>query len=50
LLPGLKVLFTTGYDEPGSRAGPARQASGAMICKPYRKGDLAVTMRAVLEA
>jgi PAS domain S-box-containing protein len=50
LLPGLKVLFTTGYDEPETRAEPARQASGVMICKPYRKGDLAVTMRAVLEA
>ncbi len=50
LLPGLKVLFTTGYDGPETRTEPARPASGAMICKPYRKGDLAVTMRAVLEA
>jgi PAS domain S-box-containing protein len=50
LLPGLKVLFTTGNDQPGTRAEPQRPASGALICKPYRKGDLAVTMRAVLEA
>jgi PAS domain S-box-containing protein len=50
LQPGLRVLFTTGYDDPETAAGPARPAPGAMIAKPYRKGDLAVAMRSVLEA
>jgi PAS domain S-box-containing protein len=50
LLPDLKVLFTTGYDEPGTKTEPLRATTGAMICKPYRRGELAITMRAVLEA
>jgi PAS domain S-box-containing protein len=50
LLPGIKVLFTTGYAGPGRRTEPARPSAGATISKPYRKGELAVTMRAALEA
>jgi CheY-like chemotaxis protein len=50
LLPGIKVLFTTGYTGSGARTEPARPSPGATIGKPYRKGELAITMRAALEA
>jgi len=47
--PLLKVVFTTGYfrPEPGSEAAAA--AAGAMIRKPYRRQELAETVRAALE-
>jgi CheY-like chemotaxis protein len=50
LQPDLKVLFTTGYVQAmaGDEAGPP--PPGAMILKPYRKLDLAATVRATLEA
>ena len=50
LRPGLKVLFTTGYvrPEPGSEARKRRRAT--MIRKPYRRQELAATVRAALEA
>jgi PAS domain S-box-containing protein len=47
--PDLKVLFTTGYtraNPDGERLGPV---AGAMIRKPYRRQDLAVTLRAALQ-
>jgi PAS domain S-box-containing protein len=48
--PGLKVLFTTGY----AREDPEREMSGAtpepMIRKPYRRQDLAIRLRAALQA
>jgi PAS domain S-box-containing protein len=50
LLPDLKVLFTTGYIEPGARTESSRPSPGATICKPYRRGELAISMRAALEA
>jgi PAS domain S-box-containing protein len=45
LEPELKVLFTTGY------AGPEtdRKPPGLTLRKPYRKRDLAVSVRAALE-
>ena len=45
LRPRLKVLFTTGY------AGPEmeRMPLGMTLRKPYRKQDLAISVRAVLE-
>jgi PAS domain S-box-containing protein len=45
LRPRLKVLFATGY------AGPEmeRAALGMTLRKPYRKQDLAISVRAVLE-
>jgi PAS domain S-box-containing protein len=46
LQPGLKVLFTTGY----FRAEPDGEPLGAMIRKPYRRHELATTVRAALEA
>jgi PAS domain S-box-containing protein len=50
IVPGLKVLFTTGYTGPAPRGEPARPPPGAMIAKPYRISELAVTMRAALDA
>ncbi len=50
LQPGLKVLFTTGYAGPRTKTEPAGLPPGAMICKPYRKQELAMTMRAALKA
>jgi CheY-like chemotaxis protein len=50
IVPGLKVLFTTGYTGPGPRAEPSRPPPGGLIAKPYRIGELAVTMRAALDA
>jgi PAS domain S-box-containing protein len=50
IVPRLKVLFTTGYTAPGPRAESARLRPGALIAKPYRIRDLAVTMRAALDA
>jgi PAS domain S-box-containing protein len=50
LHPGLRVLFTTGYSRslPGAEAVVAHP--GAMLRKPYRKKELATTVRAALEA
>jgi PAS domain S-box-containing protein len=51
LRPGLKVLFTSGYfrSEPNSEAADAA-ATDNMIRKPYRRHELATTVRAALEA
>jgi CheY-like chemotaxis protein len=49
LLPGIKVVFTTGYTGTGARTEPLRPAPGTTIGKPYRKDELAITMRAALE-
>jgi PAS domain S-box-containing protein len=46
LRPGLKVLFTSGY----FRSEPEREPVGAVIRKPYRRHELAATVRAALEA
>ena len=51
LRPGLKVLFTSGYFRPEPDNEPARvMTAGAMIRKPYRRQELAATVRAALEA
>ena len=51
LRPGMKVLFTTGYfrSEPDSEPAGAA-ATDTMIRKPYRRHELAATVRAALEA
>jgi chemotaxis methyl-accepting protein methylase/signal transduction histidine kinase/exonuclease VII small subunit len=47
LQPELKVLFTTGYDgDIGNADQPARR----MLHKPYRRQELAESVRAVLDA
>jgi CheY-like chemotaxis protein len=50
ILPGLKVLFMTGYAGTSTRAEPAEARFGVMLRKPYRKQMLATTVRAALEA
>ena len=45
LRPRLKVLFTTGYAGPEMERAPL----GMTLRKPYRKQDLAISVRAVLE-
>ncbi len=50
LRPGLKVLFATGYFRTEPSHEPAGAAAGATIRKPYRRQELAATVRAVLEA
>jgi CheY-like chemotaxis protein len=45
LEPELKVLFTTGY----AGAEPERMSTGMTLRKPYRKQDLAISVRAALE-
>jgi CheY-like chemotaxis protein len=47
--PALKVLFTTGYSWSPTGNQPDEAISGAMIHKPYRRQELAATVRAALE-
>ena len=48
LRPGLKVLFTSGYSEHPVNAidGPGRDVQ--ILNKPYRRHDLALMLRSVL--
>ncbi|MBP0616809.1 ATP-binding protein [Jiella mangrovi] len=46
--PGLRVLLTTGYTEEYERL--AEDAPARILRKPYRREELATTLRAVLEA
>ncbi len=50
LHPGLRVLFTTGYSRPLPGSEGVAAHPGAMLRKPYRKRELATTVRAALEA
>jgi len=50
LHPRLRVLFTTGYARALPGSDPVVAHPGAMLRKPYRKQELAVTVRAALEA
>jgi PAS domain S-box-containing protein len=50
LRPGLKVLFTTGFFRPEPVPEPAQSPAETMIRKPYRRQDLAASVRAALEA
>jgi hypothetical protein len=47
--PDLNVLYTSGYAEASIRNGRALAARTHLLGKPYRKGDLAAKLRAVLE-
>jgi CheY-like chemotaxis protein len=49
LLPGLKVLFTTGHAGAGTRTEPTQLLPGAMIAKPYLRQELAIAIRAALD-
>jgi PAS domain S-box-containing protein len=49
LVPGLKVLFTSGYAQEMARlAEPA--APGPLIAKPFRRADLACRVRDLLDS
>jgi CheY-like chemotaxis protein len=48
--PGLKVLFTTGYFRPEPGKEPLGSTAGGMLRKPFRRQELALTVRAALEA
>ena len=47
--PGLRVLLTSGFAAPLLHAGPRGAAFRHLLSKPYRKADLAVKLRAVLD-
>jgi PAS domain S-box-containing protein len=44
LRPTIKVLFTSGFAGPGTENDPVRP----LLCKPYRKQELAIAVRAAL--
>ena len=48
--PGLKVLFTTGYTDAVAAGGNEDPPARPMLRKPYRRGELAQKIRAVLAA
>ncbi len=50
ILPGLKVLFTSGYFEGALVRDGALESSVRLLVKPYRKNELAETMAEVLAA
>ncbi len=47
-LPGLRVLFTTGYGNLGGQSGDAVSQLEFLIHKPYRSDELAAKLRAAL--
>jgi PAS domain S-box-containing protein len=47
--PRLKILFTSGYSEHLIKNGDAAELGAYLITKPYRKQELAVKLRSVLE-
>jgi PAS domain S-box-containing protein len=48
--PDLKVLFTTGYARENPESETFGSTPGPMIRKPYRRQDLAVSLRMALQA
>jgi PAS domain S-box-containing protein len=47
--PGIKILFTTGYSEAPTVSGAKPAKDALMLRKPYRKRELAETVRAALD-
>lgn len=50
LRPDLKILLTTGFAEVAITRGTLPKAVTEIIGKPYRRGDLALKVRGVLDA
>ncbi len=48
--PGVKVLFTSGYADASVMRNGVVQAGAKFLAKPYRGGQLAATVRALLDA
>ena len=48
--PGVKVLFTSGYSDASVMRTGLVQAGARFLAKPYRGGQLAATVRALLDA
>jgi CheY-like chemotaxis protein len=47
--PDLKVLFASGYTELSVRNGNENVPGSAQLTKPYRKQELALTIRHILD-
>jgi CheY-like chemotaxis protein len=50
LLPGLKILFTSGFTAAAASAAIVDTFGPNLLSKPYRKGDLARRVRTMLDA
>jgi len=50
LLPGLKILFTSGFTAAAASAAIEDKFGSNLLSKPYRKSDLARRVRAMLDA
>ena len=50
LLPGLKVLFTSGFTAAAASAATEDKFGSNLLSKPYRKSDLARRVRVMLDA
>jgi PAS domain S-box-containing protein len=50
LRPKLRVLFTSGFTAAAASAATENQFGSNLLSKPYRKGELARRVRAVLDA
>jgi FixJ family two-component response regulator len=48
--PGIKVLFTSGYADASVMRNGLVKAGARFLSKPYRGGQLATTVRALLDA
>ena len=50
LQPNLRILLSSGYADPESMHAAMRKLGADLLCKPYRKGELAAAVRRALEA
>ena len=48
--PQVKVLLTTGYADKGNMGAPGVDWQGGILSKPYRKADLANSIRTALNS
>lgn len=49
LMPDLKVLFTSGYTEDAIVHNGRLDAGGDVLSKPYRRQEMAIKVRRVLD-
>jgi FixJ family two-component response regulator len=48
--PGVRVLFTSGYADASVMRNGLVKAGARFLAKPYRGGDLAAAVRALLDS